>query len=574
MVNRVLGDADALRRLFPAEAVARWTREWREHASARPHLGGYATLRQADDEAGRFAETLRILEEATPLDRGLSVAVLVQKNDTAAKLADYLRREGGLPAVAESDLHVGIDSPLACTVLALFRAAAHPGDRAAWRQVEMTPLHAVLVADGTTDADQVATRMLGELQALGFERTVERWVRMLEPALAADDLFSRERGRQLAVAARLFDETGSRDVAEFVQFAARHTVRDAESESVVRVMTVHKAKGLGFDLVILPDLEGTRLAARRRGLAVQRGRDRTVEWVLDLPSEIFHAQDEVLSAHVAAGEADACYEELAVLYVAMTRAKRAMYVVTEPVGTSQSYNFPRLIRDTLGESWAEGDARWFDAIKPVAPAGEGDAGLPTVMAIPVSRRPARTPSETKSSEVPADRLFVLETGAGKGGAVFGRDVHGLLAQVEWGGAAEVMRWGKVWGGTKVAAEALGCLGAPELNTVWAKPAGGRAEVWRERAFEVVLDGAWVTGVFDRVVLTVDATGKVSTAALYDFKTDRGGPDGVDRALARHAVQVGLYRRVLAALTGLPVNRVSAEVVFTETATLAPLPDGA
>ncbi len=575
MVNRVLGDADALRRLFPAEAVDRWTREWRPHDSARPHLGGFATLRLADDEAGRFAETLRILQESAPLDRGLSVAVLVQKNDTAAQLADYLRREGGLPAVAESDLHVGVDNPLACAVLALFRAAAHPGDKAAWRQVEMTPVQAVLTAGGLTNQDAVVTRVLAELQAVGFERTVEAWVRQLEPVLAADDAFSRERGRQLAVAARLFDETGSRDVAEFVQFAARHTVRDAESASVVRVMTVHKAKGLGFDVVILPDLEGTRLAARRRGLAVQRARDRTVEWVLDLPSEIFHAQDPVLSAHVAAGEADACYEEFAVLYVAMTRAKRAMYVVIEPVGTSQSHNFPRLIRDTLGETWTEGDPRWYEAIKPVVAASEDEAGLTLVVAAPVSRRPTRTPSEMKINEVSADRLFALEVGQGGDGAGFGREVHELLAQVEWGGPEAVARWAGAWRGDgKAGEEALACLRAPQLAEVWAKPAGPRAEVWRERAFEIVLDGAWVTGVFDRVVLGFDAEGKVRTAALYDFKTDRGVGDGLVRALSRHGAQIGVYRRVLAALTGLPVAAVSAEAVFTETATRVPVPAGA
>ncbi|WP_069961851.1 UvrD-helicase domain-containing protein [Lacunisphaera limnophila] len=132
MVNRVMGDAAALARLFPEEAAARWTREWRDHESARPQLAGYATLRHAEEQAGRFAETLRIIAETGALERGLSVAVLVQKNSTAAELADYLRREGGLPALAESDLHVGTDNPLACALLALFRVAAHPGDRAAW----------------------------------------------------------------------------------------------------------------------------------------------------------------------------------------------------------------------------------------------------------------------------------------------------------------------------------------------------------------------------------------------------------------------------------------------------------
>lgn len=570
MVNRVLGDGEALARLFPAEAVARWTREWRDHESAQLELGGYAALRTAEDKAGRFAATLQVLTETRALERGLSVAVLVQKNSTAAGLADYLRREGGLPAVAESDLHVGTDNPVASVVLALFRAAAHPGDQSAWVQLAMTPLRAVLEAENCTSGDALAPQLLGEIHTAGFERTVEGWVRKLEPALAADDAFSRERGRQLADAARLFDETGSRDVAEFVQFVERHTVRDTDTAAVVRVMTVHKAKGLGFDLVVLPDLEGTRLAARRRGLAVQRAPDRTVDWVFDLPPEIFYERDEVLAGHVAAAEADACYEELAVLYVAMTRAKRAMYIITEPVGTSQSHNFPRLLQETLGEEWSSGDACWFEAVGASAPEPRPRAGLPVVTASPVIRRPGRTPSEARETAVAGERLFALEGGRA---ADFGRAVHDLLAQVEWAGAPDTARWAAAWRSSDTAgAEALACLQAPDLAEVWTKPAA-RSEVWRERAFEIVLDEAWVTGVFDRVVVELAETGRPCRATVYDFKTDRRAGPGLPRVATRHVAQITLYRRVVAVLTGLPVKSVGAKLVFTETAEKLAVPPG-
>src|SRR5262249_13900867 len=145
MVNRVFGDQVAMQELFPSEAVRRWNEEWRSHESAKRDLRGYAALLHAEDEAGRFAETLRILQQTQALERGWSVAVLVQKNSTAAELADFLRREGKLPAMAESDLHVGADNPFTCALLALFRAAAHPGDTAAWAHVKMTPLKEVLV---------------------------------------------------------------------------------------------------------------------------------------------------------------------------------------------------------------------------------------------------------------------------------------------------------------------------------------------------------------------------------------------------------------------------------------------
>jgi ATP-dependent exoDNAse (exonuclease V) beta subunit len=575
MVNRVFGDARALQTLFPADAAQRWSAEWGAHTSARPELGGFAQLRHADDEAGRFAETLRVIQEVQPLARGLSVAVLVQKNDTAAELADYLRREGKLPAIAESDLHVGTDNPPACALLALVRAAAHPGDRAAWAHVAMTPLARVLEAEKCFDADALTARLLGEIHARGFERTIEAWLQKLEPALAPDDRFSRERGRQLVEAARLFDETGSRDVAEFGQFIARHTVRESDAASVVRVMTVHKAKGLGFDLVILPDLEGKSIAARRRGLAVKKAADRSVEWVLDLPGEEFFARDVTLAAYAAAAEADACYEKLCLLYVAMTRAKRAMYVITHPIGNSSSKNFPRLLRDTLGEEWSEGDAQWFQRI-PRATAPEKPVDSLPALAEPrgprAVRRPAQTPSRPPPGLIEGAGLF--SPAPDDAGAEFGRAVHALLAEVEWLAPGDADKFSTAWAGPGVdpaaRAEALGCLGAEALAGVWRKIPG--AEVWRERAFEIVLEGAWVTGVFDRVVVERGAQGRAVRATVFDFKTDRvgDGDDALIAAAARHAAQIGVYRRTVARLTGLDEAAVAGEVVWTRRRVAVPV----
>ena len=105
--------------------------------------------------------------------------------------------------------------------------------------------------------------------------------------------------------------------------------------------------------------------------------------------------------------------------------------------------------------------------------------------------------------------------------------------------------------------------APALTGVFAPPAAG-GEVWRERAFEAVIDGVWVTGVMDRVVVERGAEGHTQRATVFDFKTDRVAdePGEQARAAQRHAGQLDLYRRVVARLTGLTEVAVTAEVVFT------------
>jgi ATP-dependent exoDNAse (exonuclease V) beta subunit len=574
MVNRVFGDQEALRALVPADAAARWSDEWRAHASARPELGGYAELRHADDEAGRFAETLRILREVEPARRGLSAAVIVQKNDTGARLADYLRREGNLSAVAESDLHVATDNPLTAALLALLRAAAHPGDSFAREHLAMTPLGEVLRAAGLGDPDGLTRRVLGELQAEGFAATIERWLRTLEPHLTAGDQFSRLRGRQLVDMAREFDKEARGDVAEFLTWVEGCTVRETDTAGVVRVLTVHKAKGLGFDLVILPDVEGQTMAQRRGGLAVQKGADRAVEWVLELPGRIFHEHDPVLRAHVAAKESDAAHETLCKFYVAMTRAKRAMYVITKPVGTSASRNFPKLLEQTLGDAWADGDRNWYAKLTSETKAGPA-AVEPALVAESTAGRVQRLPSHRPSDAKPGARLVALFQTGGVGAAEFGTRVHALFETVEWWDPAKAMEWTNVRlaeGADRDAlAEVLGCLNDPGLAAVFIPPSG-TGEVWRERAFEVVLDGAWFTGVFDRVIIARDAAGRARSARIIDFKTDRGRAGEDDsRTLENHAGQLNLYRRAAGILTGLPLNQVKCALVLTASRRLLEVP---
>ncbi|HTB81546.1 MAG TPA: UvrD-helicase domain-containing protein [Opitutaceae bacterium] len=585
MVNTVFGASEVLAGLFPGEASEAWNREWRDHVSAVPQRTGQAAWLQADGEEGRFALALKLLQEIRPLDRGLTCAVLVQTNATATALADFLRREGGLPAVAESDLHVCTDNPLGAALLALVQAAAHPGDTLAWEHLRMTPVGALLAGEKLDVPAALTERVLGQIHAEGFERTMEAWLKKIEPRLAPDDVFSRERARQFAVAAGLFDATGRRDVAEFVQFMERHAVRDTESAAAVRVMTIHKSKGLGFDVVLLPDLEGKKLDQRRDGLAVQKGADRSVEWVFDLPNEIFREHDPVLAMHVRAAEAESCYEKLSLLYVAMTRAKRAMYVITGPVGASKSRNFPRVLADALGAgagpvrvgtltldgAWSAGDAGWFAQLPAPKEERETAGGITMIDAagsIRAPRWPARRPSAEKTGLVGAASVFALE---GAGAVDFGVEVHRMLAGVEWAAAKEIEHFAAAWAGRGVAGdEALACLRAPELAAVWGRR--NRAKVWRERAFEVVLDGAWVTGVFDRVIIELDEAGRAVRATVFDFKTDRmvGDADG-SAMVDRHARQLNLYRRVLAVLAGLDASVVACELVLTRWRRLVNVP---
>ncbi|WP_221030629.1 UvrD-helicase domain-containing protein [Actomonas aquatica] len=575
MVNAVFGDEAALAAVLPEATVARWGREWRAHDSARPGLGGWAELREAADEAERFAETLRILREVGAAERGLTVAVLVQKNDTGARLAEYLRAEGSLAAVAESDLHVAFDNPLTSALLALVRAAAHPWDRFARGQVELTPVGAVLADLGWRDGERWVLRVLGEIEELGFGGALAAWVARLEPKLAADDAFSRLRARQVVDAARRFDENGGGSVAAFWQWMESFTLRETESPGVVRVMTVHKAKGLGFDMVIVPDLQGQSVDRRRQGLAVHRDVAGDVDWVMDLPAKLMVDNDEALSALAEEDAAESAYEALCRLYVALTRAKRALYVLVEPTGRSRSRNLPKLLQGALGDTWSDGDALWWQAIAEVDDVAGAGQGGDEPECLPVQRRRrrllARTPSGDRGAALAGKVWFSRRAGDR---AERGTAVHALLATIEWlnEGATGLAEWSEAQRAVGHDGEALAwlehCLAAPELMVALAPPVmqEGEAtvELWRERAFEVALADVWLSGSFDRVTVWRDAAGNACRAVVDDFKTDRVDAGAVlEERAQRYREQLERYRRVVGRLTGLPMSAVGARLVFLE-----------
>ncbi|MFZ4681849.1 MAG: hypothetical protein ACOYMS_05070, partial [Terrimicrobiaceae bacterium] len=73
-----------------------------------------------------------------------------------------------------------------------------------------------------------------------------------------------------------------------------------------------------------------------------------------------------------------------------------------------------------------------------------------------------------------------------------------------------------------------------------------------------VEGRWISGIFDRVVVYSDR------AELFDYKTDQGAIGDSYRE------QMNLYRKSLAVLTGLPVEKISAALVSVKSGQLLPV----
>ncbi len=581
-VNRVFDDHAAMSGMFPEAAVARWRDGWDSHEARHRDASGYAAYFEAADAEEQHALILETLREVQPLRRGLSCAVLVQSNRKANEVVHYLREHGDMPVASETDIHPGVDNPLGIALLSLFKWAAYPGDSYAREHVLMTPFGELIKARFPSGVAAIKS-ILDGIHREGFSATAAEWFRRLEEH-GGIERFSRGRSEIIIAAARRFDRQGGRNVADFIDYISAYSVRQSGTAETVQVMTIHKAKGLGFDMVILPHLEGNRLARRRDGMGVCQTEHREVEWVFDLPTKEIVENDDVLAAYDQVAAADACYERLCQLYVAMTRTKRAMYLIAPPMKeNSRSANFIRLLNETLisgeatsrriGEAetkvvYEEGDAAWhagIEAIDEVPRSGVVETGVIDFPRCVRHRR--KTPSKAKARKINAISLFSLDS---RKSLDFGTRVHEIFAGIEWFDEDTESRIQSAMSEEDAApmtveacGEVLECLRVDAVRRVLGRPDPG-AEVWRERGFEVILRDEWLTGTFDRVTIEKDGTGRVCRGTILDYKTDKLGEScDLASAASEYSEQLKTYRSALARMTALPESEIACKLLFTQ-----------
>ena len=600
-VNAVFRDMPAG---LPEGAVAQWQRSWQEHRcekGAVPADGYAAVIEPSSDEGSvkpeaedRYRIVARLLQEIDPLSKGLSAAVLVRSNKSGEEIVDYLRREcGGMRIIHEGRAFIS-DNPVVSVLLALVQFAAHPGDTFAWRHLEMSPLQQYFIGQGL-NRNNLPLTLLRELQADGFQTLIQQWGSRLQAAHPLDD-FGRKRLGELTNAAIEFDQTSSRDCNSFLRFMEDYEIHDLAASEAVRVMTIHQSKGLGFDIVVLPDLQSDNMAGGGQpGLVLARDPDlgRPL-WALQMPRRIVAESDDVLKEQLKAADETASFDALCLLYVAMTRARQGLYIITSFQGkTAQTLTAAAFLKRQLtgdpkptkgkpfriGQEEAvclyeTGNPDWhamgLETVKP--PARIEAAQLPPEF----SRQPSmrRRLVRVQPSQRPeiSQRASLLFAPYARDARDLGTAVHQLLQEVTWIDEVDMEGLVAEWSASSPLREdlkqrAVGlfhrAIGASAIRRVLARPPGN-VFLWREKRFEIVIGNRWVSGAFDRVVVLRDQKGKALGATVLDFKSDEVPDDAAVKALTtQYRSQMESYRSALSRMLGLGVAKVDSRLVFVQ-----------
>ena len=669
-----------------AEAAAAWDATFHEHAAVEKNrrLPGRVELRVCRAvEDGERAEPAR-LRQAAELARDLhrrqpelSIGVLTRSNKAVGRILNELTSmgvratgRGGGPLTDAAPVNAVLDA---------LRLAEHPDHTIASFHVGSSPLWTVLHgessaasrlpsaggeqeirdrrsgADGQTptptgdDRPPAADSPLSTQHAPrgarsaalpsparaaalsrhirrlvlehGLARTIARWVRLLAPSCDAREL---RRLHELVELAAAFDARPTPRLDDFIRLVETTAVADPMSARV-EVMTIHKAKGLEFDLVILPDLDGRLIRTDNALVAVERSGPggpvtRITRWVSEDQWGHF---DDLRTLHESTKQRLA-RESLAVLYVAMTRAIGGLFMLIDgPVKRAPKCSHAALLLAALapdrgrkpGELVHEsGDPGFLDHLARARATREPMAASPDALdeastAIPLAppRRAAVASAASPSAET--ETLVPPSTSAepfrlpDQDALDLGTAMHAMFEQVEWieDGVPEdavlrrivarvLPRRGEAWIDRSIASfraalekpPVRGVLErvvshqpsavGPEPGTrnpeVAAHPAARR--VWRERRFVREHEGVIQQGTIDRLEATQDEAGRYVAARVIDFKTDAVDAAEATAHAARYRRQMLDYRAAAASLLGIDESAVELVLVYVHPGVVTPV----
>jgi ATP-dependent exoDNAse (exonuclease V) beta subunit len=314
------------------------------------------------DDARQAERIVELVQQARAEQSEGTTAILVRGKNHLVAIAPRLRA-AGLRFQAVEIERLG-QRPLVQDLVALTRALCHPADRLAWLAVLRAPwcglslhdLHALaghdlrstvceLMMDGAcigrmsmdgqrrlVRVREVVAASIAQRRRCPLRRRIEgAWLALGGPATGSDSSDLDNARRYFELLEQLDDGGELTDFAALqAGVEALFAAPDPGAGSGLQLMTIHKAKGLEFDTVIVPGL-GRPPAIDKRSLLIwleRANRSGQVDLLMaPIPSPVEQTADSTYDAIRGLLARKTAHEDARLLYVAATRARRRLHLL-------------------------------------------------------------------------------------------------------------------------------------------------------------------------------------------------------------------------------------------------------
>ncbi len=622
------------------QAVHQWQDWFQEHETARTELEGCSTVELAepvskDDGSGKLdskeslyqATTNKVLQLNELLPDDLTIGVLVRTN---AEIGEYIfrLRQEGIEASEEGGNPL-TDSAAVEIVLAAIKLADSPGDSLARFRVSHSPLAATYGIDPQTESNGAECRRQGiaasvairrQLVTDGYGATIEQMARTLAPHGTAREITRLQQLVQIAYASESNRDVWQLRPSRFVAYIRDEYRAVAPSAARIRVMTVHAAKGLEFDAVVLPLRSGQHDRLAGQPPTVVTGRDQPTAPIKVITRHVGKSTQALLPKSVQElfdqHDVRVIREAMCLLYVALTRAVHATHIILGPDVKRKSASAASVVFSTLSQDdpnvedtlivHEAGNLNWYEAQTDADEEATNLSKLDGTLSEFYLPANATLERAAISSEVSSGRGLAnrypsekdLTTGSTFGdrllrpqnrrAANIGSLLHACFEQTTWWDehlpsnetfANQLQRlepdsqiiqqviksFRKVLSQPGIAAllteksyvKNNGCAGADAF------------EVMTEHRFAVATPTGILSGSIDRLVLHLK-NDQVVAAEVIDYKSDHITAAQVIDRIERYRGQMDAYREAVCQTFGISNDQVTQTIVFTSLGTVQSL----
>ncbi len=559
-------------------------------------------------EADLVAQLIKAEIAETP---NASIAVLVRARTHLHEILPAMRRAG--IRYRALDLEALREQPIVRDLFALTRALLHLGDRTAWLTVLRAPwcglvlddLHALAAAnhdltiwelcinearrEPLSDDGQIRlSRIKGVLAKSLAERgrrSLRRWVEGTWAALGGPAcVFNASEGRNAEAFFRLLEQAdadGFHDDIDYLNdlIDQLKAADDTEADTRVQVMTIHKAKGLEFDTVILPAVERTPSNIDTSLLRwIETTKESGESGLMLAPIQPTGEQEPIYRYLHKLDKQMSRLEDVRLLYVAATRARSKLHLiggikttedgtVSHPgAGSFLSFVWP-IVKTHLSDPQylVEEDTVVTMARPTIDPLKRPLYRVPSSWMLPSNPHPKPwRPRSSLDAEVEAVEFSWASETARHIGTV----VHRVLQQIATIGLSD---WMSQWSDTldDYLRQMMRLASVPQSEIA-------EAAMRCEQAIRNMLDderGRWILGPHDKAANELELSGWLDDQAhrvvldrtfvadgyrwIIDYKTgahEGGTVDAfMDTELERYQPQLERYARIMMRLNREPIK---------------------
>ena len=626
------------------KSVHQWKQWFSQHTTERTSYAGYVAIEYAEDhgqkddngkpKVNRFvgerirdekhneAVVARVKQLADDLPDHGSIGVLVRTNKEVGALIFSLQQAG--VEASEEGGNPLTDSAAVEMILSALQLCDHPGDDVARFHVASGPLNDLfdLVPEGDLNRPENkkaaaggAAKVRRLLMEQGYGPTVEMMANRLAPVCTRRELLRLQHLVRLAYGSPDQAEQWALRPGRFVEHVREIKIGD-QSSAKVRVMTIHKSKGLEFDAVVLP-VKSSERSWSGMPPEVVVGRDDPTQPARIVTRYASKDHQKLLPAEFQQLFTDdkqrTVREAMCVLYVALTRAARSVHVVLSYGIKPESKSLGGVLMSTVAKDkerqsgavvYEAGDPKWYRDLDELEAENDQQRALNKFYFEAAQSKPANhVVTEVRSGRgLGRVRPSMLEGGDKiELSQIFGRYaeetalqrgqlMHGCFEMVQWSDeglptSVELRNHletispssnliGKVISDFYVAIEKSPLSMLMRMqdfaleHLIQFDGQSNRMEVRNEHRFAIYIgnngeNAELMEGIVDRLVLIYENNTLVA-ADVIDFKTDTVAPHEIAQKVDFYAPQLEAYRVAVGSQFGLELDRISTRLAFVST----------